>query len=266
MNLSVLTLNIWNYEGPWRERLALIRDWIRLLDPDLIGMQEVLLGENYDQAAEIFDGLDYDRRYEGPMAYWNDTSLQFGNLVASRWPIGESIPILLPMEGRDDQRVLLATTIDAPFGEIPFYATHLTSKPHDGYIREKQVRAIGETILSRRKRGGLPVILCGDFNAEPDSAEMRYIRGLDSLGGKSLHLLDAWNLAGDATPGHTFTCQTPYRSYRQLDQRLDYIYVERVPNDEITIQRCSIVCNLPRHGVYPSDHFGVFAELHVPGD
>lgn len=266
VNLSVLTLNIWNYEGPWRERLALIREWIALLDPDLIGMQEVLKGESWDQAEEILDGLDYQCCYAGPMAYWNDTSLQFGNLVASRWPISESEPILLPMEGRDDQRVLLATTIAAPFGEIPFYTTHLTSKPHDGYIREKQVRAIGETILSRRKRGGLPVILCGDFNAQPDSAEMRYIRGLDSLGGKSLHLLDAWQVAGAATPGYTFTSETPYRRYRQLEQRLDYIYVERAATDEVRIERCAIVCNLPRRGIYPSDHFGVFVELSLPGD
>ena len=263
MPLSVLTFNIWNYEGPWTERLSLIRDWIGLLDPDLIGMQEVLLGKSYDQAAEIFDGLDYYREYSGPMAYWDDPSLQFGNLVASRWPIVETHPVLLPMAGRGDQRVLLCASIDSPHGRIPFYTTHLTSKPYDGYIRELQVQTIGETILSRRTHGDFPAILCGDFNAEPDSTEMRYIRGLHSLGGRSLFMLDAWRVAGADGPGNTFTRQTPYRKYRQFDQRLDYIYLERSAEDVVRIDHCSVVCDVPRKGTYPSDHLAVYVELAV---
>ena len=266
MPLSVLTLNIWNYEGPWAERLDLIRGWIRLLDPDLIGLQEVLLGEQYDQASEIFDGMNYQLDYAGPMAYWDDASLQFGNLAASRWPITESRHVLLPMAGRSDQRVLLCTSIDSPHGRIAFYVTHLTSKPYDGWIREQQVQVIGETILSRRSLHDLPAILCGDFNAEPESTEMRYMRGQHSLGGRSFFMLDAWRVAGGDGPGHTFTRQTPYRRYRQFDQRLDYIYVERVANDAARVAHCGLVCNTPRRGLYPSDHLGVFMTLALPGE
>lgn len=266
MPLSVLTLNIWNYEGPWTERLELIRKWIGLLDPDLIGLQEVLSGEAFAQAEQIFEGFDYQLDFAGPMAYWDDISLQFGNLVASRWPIEESRHVLLPMAERADQRVLIATRIRSPFGTIPFYVTHLTSKPWDGWIREQQVQTIGQTILARRETGELPAILCGDFNAEPDSTEMRYIRGLHSLGGHSLYMLDAWQVAGRGGDGHTFTRQTPYRSYRQFDQRLDYIYVERAPNDAVRIAYCGLVCDVPRRGIYPSDHLGLFMELGLPED
>ena len=45
MTFSVLTLNIWNHEGPWGDRLPLIRACIGSLDPDLIALQEVLVGE-----------------------------------------------------------------------------------------------------------------------------------------------------------------------------------------------------------------------------
>ena len=41
-SLSVLTLNVWNREGPWPDRLALVRSWIDRLQPDLIGLQEVV--------------------------------------------------------------------------------------------------------------------------------------------------------------------------------------------------------------------------------
>jgi endonuclease/exonuclease/phosphatase family metal-dependent hydrolase len=263
-SVSVLTLNIWNYEGPWEQRLALIRKWLGLLDPDLVGLQEVLSGNAYDQAAELFEGFDYHREYSGPMAYWNDPSLKFGNLVASRWPITEAAPLLLPMAGLPDQRVLLCTRIRSPHGTLPFYTTHLTSKPEHGYVREQQVKAIGENILARHRDDDLPAVLCGDFNAAPDSAEMRYLRGLQSLDGTSTFMLDAFQVAGEGE-GCTFTRRTPYRSYRQYDQRLDYIYLERSPMDRVRIDHCSVVCDLPGHGVYPSDHFGVYMELELPG-
>jgi hypothetical protein len=41
-HLRVATLNIWNRSGPWPERLRLIREHLRTLDPDLIGLEEVL--------------------------------------------------------------------------------------------------------------------------------------------------------------------------------------------------------------------------------
>lgn len=50
MTFSVLTLNIWNYEGPWKKRLPLIRACIESLEPDLIALQEVLVGDAIDQA------------------------------------------------------------------------------------------------------------------------------------------------------------------------------------------------------------------------
>jgi len=38
----VATLNIWNRQGPWPERLPLIRTALLALDADVIGLQEVL--------------------------------------------------------------------------------------------------------------------------------------------------------------------------------------------------------------------------------
>ena len=59
MTFSVLTLNIWNYEGPWTDRLPLIRACIASLEPDLIALQEVLVGDASDQPALLFAGMPY---------------------------------------------------------------------------------------------------------------------------------------------------------------------------------------------------------------
>ena len=40
--LRVLTLNIWNRQGPWEQRLAVIRRGLAELEPDVVGLQEVL--------------------------------------------------------------------------------------------------------------------------------------------------------------------------------------------------------------------------------
>jgi len=260
--IKVLSLNIWNYEGPWQQRLGLIRNWIELLQPDLIGMQEVLLGEQYDQAAEIFSGMDYHLDYAGPMAYWNDTSLQFGNLVASRWPISDAEHVLLPMEGKTDQRVLIATTIDSPYGQLSFNTTHLSAQPNHGYIRELQVSKIGEVIMRRRQSGAFPPILCGDFNATPDSTEIRYIKGLHSLNKGSLFFNDAWQICHPEESGHTFTRANAYhRDHLFYDSRLDYLFVGRPLGKLGIVQHCDLACHLPLDDVFPSDHFGLYAEL-----
>ena len=51
------TLNIWSRFGPWEERLVAIREGLRTIAPDVIGMQEVLRHEGFDQAAMVSDGL-----------------------------------------------------------------------------------------------------------------------------------------------------------------------------------------------------------------
>lgn len=263
-HISVLTLNIWNKEGPWEVRRELIRQWVRLLDPDVLAFQEVLKGEAYNQVEDLFGDMQYHLAYAMPMAWWHDPGLGIGNLIASRWPIASTTELLLPLGGRDDQRVLLGALIESPFGILPFYTTHLTSKLGDGHIREHQVQAIAEGLRHETSTSGLPIVLCGDFNAEPESTEMRYLRGQHALSDKSFYMMDAWRVANETGRGDTFTRQTSYRSYRQFDQRLDYIYVERVPEDRVRVSHCSVVCDKPSHGIYPSDHFGIYMELEVP--
>lgn len=63
MTFSVLTLNIWNYEGPWKKRLPLIRACIESLEPDLIALQEVLVGNAIDQPALLFEGTPYGHEF-----------------------------------------------------------------------------------------------------------------------------------------------------------------------------------------------------------
>ena len=136
--LRVLTLNIWNRQGPWEARLLAIRRGIERLSPDVVALQEVLHldGAPTDQAEDIAAGLGYHAVFG---AAWDiGGGLLFGNAVLSRFPIAAHETFLLP-SGGEEQRALLYATVEAPFGRVPLFVTHLNWKLHQGAIRQKQV-------------------------------------------------------------------------------------------------------------------------------
>lgn len=269
----MLTLNLWHDSGPYERRAEQIRVWIERLDPDVIGFQEALRGEGADQVVELV-GRSYHVDFVAGSRFWREGShfghADFGNAIASRWPISKSEACELPNSGDGEARAALSVTLDAPFGELGFTCSHLNWKFCDGAIRERQVAALCDFALERRPESGFPPILVGDFNAEPESAEIRYVTGLQSIGGRSIAMLDAWHMAGDGGPGFTWSNRNPYAAaVLEPDRRIDYIFTGwPVRNGLGQILDCRVVCNDEHEGVWPTDHFGVYAELRtepIPG-
>ena len=254
------TLNIWNRFGPWEERLVAIREGLRTLAPDVIGMQEVLRFEGFDQSALVSEGLGYH-------VAWGEASenhgFPVGNAILSKWPILRSERIALPDGGSDERRCIVFAELDSPYGKVPFFCTHLNWMLHHGHVRQLQVKALAAAVGERAPIGGFPPVIVGDFNAEPDSDEMRYMRGLTGLGDRCVYFADAFHVAGDGTPGTTFSKRNPFAEpLREPERRIDYVYV-RGPDDsqrgEPTHAR---VCfDEPYDGVFPSDHFGVITTI-----
>ena len=267
MPLSVLTLNLWHDAGPWPARAALLRGWIDRLAPDLIAFQEALLLPGFDQVAELLGARRYDVAFAAASPFWRageETRRgSFGNAVASRFPIASQEEIALPDAGDGETRSALSVTVAAPCGPVSFTSTHLHWKLHHGWVREQQVVALCDFALRRRPKDGFPPILAGDFNAEPDSAEIRYVTGLQSLGGWSVCFLDAWRRAGGPGPGTTWSNANPWaRAEREPDRRIDYVFAGLPRRDGLgEITACRVVCDAEEGGVWPSDHFGVYAEL-----
>src|SRR4051794_4763838 len=114
--VRVLTLNIWNRQGPWEQRSKLIRRGLAELQPDLVGLQEVLHhdGEPIDQAQELAAGLGYHVAFAP--AWHIGGGLQFGNAVLSRWPITQADNFTLPNEPSEESRALLYVRAESPDG------------------------------------------------------------------------------------------------------------------------------------------------------
>jgi hypothetical protein len=51
--MRVATLNLWGRRGAWEERRRVLAEGFRELAPDLVAFQEAVVGDGYDQVADI---------------------------------------------------------------------------------------------------------------------------------------------------------------------------------------------------------------------
>jgi endonuclease/exonuclease/phosphatase family metal-dependent hydrolase len=277
--LRVATINVWNKSGPWLARLPLIRRELERLQPEVVGLQEVLrfrpdaaadapLTVHNDQLSEIADGLGYQLAYSVASDYGN--GLKFGNALLSRHPIVAERSFQLPGSESGETRSLLYARCQTPHGSLPVFVTHLNWKFHQGSIRQRQVVFIAERVAELSPIGGpdLPPVLMGDFNAAPEADEIRFLTGLCALEQKTVYFADAWAFAG-VGPGHTYDRANHYAAKaREPSRRIDYIFV-RGPDRQFRGEplRAELAFNVAEQSgnepVWPSDHFGVVADLAV---
>jgi len=79
---------------------------------------------------------------------------------------------------------------------------------------------------------------------------------------------DAWEQVHPNEPGVTFTTANPLVAEFVPDwpfRCIDYILVRSAPGQRTPlVERCDVVLREPVGGVWPSDHFGVLADLAWP--
>ena len=259
--LRVLTLNIWNLSGDWRARREAILAVLRRWEPDVVCLQEVVETEKGNQAewlaaqlggwAVAFAAVQH---HLGPA--------RFGNAVLSRWPIDATASAHLPYE--PDEQEVQRVVAHARTNDVDVFSTHLAWQLHDAALRERQVQALVAFVNQQRDvSAAVGPVIAGDFNAEPDSSAVRYLTGLTSLGGGSTYFQDAWRLAGDAGPGLTWSSANAHAALEhEPDRRIDYIFSGvHLDTGAGRPVECRVVADEPVDGVWPSDHFGVFAVL-----
>ena len=263
----IVTINIWQEQGPWRQRLALLARRLGPLAPDVICLQEVrqVPGSVPNTARHLAQLMDLQHVAFAPVQQWGDG--MEGLAIISRHPLASQAEAELPtIEGRS-RRKCLGVAVDLPgVGPRWIFTTHLAYRLGDGALRERQVLAAVEHL--QQHRGDQPAVLCGDFNAVPESDEVRYLRGLTSIDGQRTYLQDAFARCNPGAPGYTWAAENPYTAglkWLEPDRRLDYIFVTPLHSSGAgKIHACRMVCTEPdTAGVWCSDHFGLLADVDL---
>lgn len=259
--LRVMTWNVLRFEN-WAERQAAIEAVIRSEDPDILLLQEVATAEG--QSESLAEKLGF---HEFHTTDTDPASAYMGNAILSRWPLVDSVDTRLPgADGRPAHRSLLSARVDTPWGRWPIACTHLDHRFDDSELRCRQVDAVVDVVADLRgdPDRDRPVILGGDFNAVPDSDEIRRLTGRAAPHRRGLVFNDMWEMAG-VGPGWTWSADNPMLAEANWpNRRLDYLFVSWPrPKPGGRPRSIRLTGVQPVDGIQPSDHYAVVADVRV---
>ncbi|MGI5455647.1 endonuclease/exonuclease/phosphatase family protein [Streptomyces sp. CA-249302] len=274
--MRVVTWNLWWRFGPWAERQKAILAVLRELRPDVVGLQEVWATGGGNLAGWLAGelGLHWTWAASDASDRWQrrigEPGVEIGNAVLSRWPVVDRSVLRLPAPAEmNDGRLALYARLDAPGAQVPFFTAHLTSQLHASAIRRDQVTALAHFVATHRTGTDFPPVVVGDFNAPPDSDEIRLFGGTRTapvVPGQSF--FDAWDYADPTAPAATWDHTNPY-VHPGLGPvaRIDYIHVGAPagPDGLGTVRAVRRAGDGPVGGVWASDHAAVVAELAGAG-
>lgn len=233
--LKVLTYNIHHANPPGHGELIdleAIADVIKRSGAELVALQEVDVntlrsGKGVDQAQEL-------GRLTGMHAYFvkgiDFQGGQYGIAILSKFPFLATDSVRLPMEADSggEPRVLAMATVEPRKGEkLVFANTHLDLKPQNRHLQM-------EAIVGHLKEQRLPVILGGDFNAQPES---------DVIAG-----FDRFFYRSSVADGYTIPVVNPTRE-------IDFLMFR--PQNKFRVRKHQVIDEQ-----YASDHLPVYVELY----
>jgi endonuclease/exonuclease/phosphatase family metal-dependent hydrolase len=260
--IRVLTWNVWGRFGPWQERQAGIVHALREAAPDVVLLQECWFDDaGADQAALLAAELGVHASFSGGELLFETWGL--GNAVLSRWPIGDAqlheLPALPPAEwGGIAQRAV----IDGPRRPMLVYNVALDWPPHASAARQHALGHLADVIVDDPLFSKAPLVVAGDFNAAPDSDEVRMLVGARESVRQGFVLFDAWDAAA-AGSGATWSRANPWAAPSLLaDRRIDYIFTGWPRRGGVgSAVTATLAGAEPHDGVMPSDHYAIVADL-----
>ena len=255
-SMRVMTWNIWHHFGPWQQRQVAIEQVIKDENPDVLFLQEVHTTEK--QAEKLAAKFGYQ-------CVVTTSPWSMGNAILSRWPIVTSQQIALPnADGEPAHRRALCAVLETPWGQWSVVGTHLDHRFDESHVRQLQVDALSDLVKTLRHdpTQDLPVIIGGDFNAVPDSDEIRRLTGRTAVKNRNVVFADMWELKGEGL-GHTWSDRNKYLANANWpNRRLDYLFVTWPrPKPVGNPVRAWLAGVEPVGGVQASDHFAVVADV-----
>lgn len=250
----------------WMQRRGLLVEGLAAEQADLIGLQEVNLQEN--TSSWLAERLDMP--YVSLVPYQElpyKLGPAYGAAILSRYPFIQQAQLDLQSQGRFAQSV----QVEVDNRSLVFCNGHYYWQPGSTPKRKAQMQLLIDWLDALPPE--TPAIAVGDFNATPETPEMALIRE---------RFASAYATHHGREPD--YTCPTPLKKRRNvwlsLQRRLlstwanrtlkpwrgtlDYIYISQ----HWRVSDCRLILTEPapdNPNIYPSDHFGMVAELELKG-
>jgi endonuclease/exonuclease/phosphatase family metal-dependent hydrolase len=258
--MRIVTWNVWGRYGRWRERQAGIEETLAAATPDVVCLVESWSHPDVTQPELIAKRLGFGHSvFAGD---WRHEDWVSGIGLVSRWPVTSHED--RPLRGEDGSGVgaALYALIEGDRGPIQLFVVMLDYPLDASAVRQAQVRQLARFIHERTRRRH-PIIVCGDFNAGPDADELRMLTGKTTTAAPGLVFYDAWEIAGDGTPGYTWSNHNPLAAVAMYpDRRFDYVLSAWPRRGGIGHPtRCQRLGVLPADQPQLSDHYGVLVDL-----
>lgn len=261
--MKILTLNTWGapYSQHRAERTIALGEVLKLIDPDLILLQEVYLPSHRQGISDI---LKEQWRYRHHFA---SSVLGSGLYTFSRYPIVDANFQRFRLGGKPERlrqgdyyagKGIGLTRIQTPDGLLDVYNchTHAQYEEHD----DNEYAIFNETNLYEAARfihtnsPESPVIVGGDLNSQPHQLGYQLLTDLTGL-------IDAYEQINKEHAA-TYARSNPYVTNLE-DQCLDYILVR-----DVAVEKAELTVTETIPGVIPaySDHWGILAEISLKGE
>jgi endonuclease/exonuclease/phosphatase family metal-dependent hydrolase len=285
-SFTVVTYNLWGYHTPaeylrkrgevrgampdsraatagppdsvWGKRRALLVKTLQEADPDLIAFQENVRRPGTPErshAQQLGRSLGMTV-VEGAFTPGTDAHGQaYGNGVAllSHLPVEEVKEAPLPYDNSVEiggTPSVLQVTLDFEGEPLHLWVAHLPAKSEPA--REQGAAAIRD--YATETQFNAPLILCGDFNSEPETPPHRIL-----CGSEDAPFTDCWAALHPKDAGWTMFTPAPAR-------RLDYLLLHN-PARILSPRDIEVMGNEPdAEGFFPSDHCGVKAVFERNGE
>jgi len=250
-NLKIVTYNIMGMKpgtAP-QTRLYHIIQKLKVLDPDIIGLQEInetLSGGGADNQAKLiadslgsYFGITYHYYYSQTHLSWNNLYKEFVGII-SKYPVEQEN--FAQLAAGAFPRKVVWNHINTPIGKINFFNTHLDYQSTS--IRIQQAQQILQFINQQINLfPGQAAILTGDFNDTPGSQPINFLLANS--------LIDTWQEVNPSMPGFTMPSNAPASKIDFMFKRID---------GQLKTDSSWLVMNQPYSpGLFCSDHLGIIS-------
>lgn len=259
LNLQAQDLEVMSYnirfqtendgENSWSKRKDHLTNQIKFYEPDILGVQEAVISQlmhfenEMDNYKYIGVGRDDGKEAGEFSAIFYDLRkvdiLDEGTFWLSETPGEVSVGWDAAMERVCTYGKFKEKDSDKKFWVFNTHFDHIGKE-----ARENSARLINEKI-SELNTEGLPVILMGDLNLEPDAPGIKFL---------SEKMNDTKKVADlDFGPEGTFNA---YDFSKPVKRRIDYIFA----SEDIKVLKYAVLSD-SWELKYPSDHLPVFVKL-----